>query len=138
MARRTVKIDLQARNAEVFLKLCEDIAEQNTALGVSSPLADGEFVNMTTFTDVVTRARQKREEALAHYAIAEAAMAESRHLIGTAAKQTSHTPGTLFYMTGIVKKLLLTLNHANPEALSLWGFNVVVRMVKNPGRRIKV
>ena len=36
-------------------------------------------------------------------------------------------------MAGIIKKLLLALNHANPEALGLRGFNVVVRLAKTQG-----
>ena len=137
MAKRTVQIKLETQKPEIFLKVCEDIVAQNTALGITSPFADGTLVNMANYAATVALARQKREEALEHYAIAEAAMAESRKLIGTGAGQTSLTPGTLFNLTGSIKKILLALNQVNPEALSLWGFNVVVRMAKNPGRRKK-
>ncbi len=92
---------------------------------------------MKDYADKVSRAGQKREEALEHYAIAEAAMFESRKIIGRAPGQSSNTEGTLFNLTASLKKILLVLNRTNPEALSLWGFDVVVGIAKNPGRRKK-
>jgi len=137
MGKRTVKAKLNTNKPDTFLKLCEDVVTYNNTLGATSPFADGEFVNMTDYADKVSRARQKREEALEHYAIAEAAMFESRKIIGRAPGQSSNTEGTLFNLTASLKKILLVLNRTNPEALSLWGFDVVVGIAKNPGRRKK-
>ena len=96
MARRTVTVNLQARKADKFLTLCNDVVEYNNTLGTLSPLADGSIVDMTAFADLSTRASDKRKKALKYYALAEAAMNESRVLIGTGSGQTVNTPGTLF------------------------------------------
>ena len=135
MARRTIKINLQARNPEKFLTLCDDIIEQNTSLGASSPLADGQLVDMSDFAVLATKARQHREKALEYYALAEAEMEESRRLIGINDGQTVTTPGTLFFFATRIKKWLLALSPVNPKELSPWGFNVVVGEAKNPKRR---
>ena len=135
MARRTIKITLKPQNSENFLELCQTLSEQNATLGAASPLADGSVTDMAAYNDLLTRASQKREEALELYAAAHAAMYESRVLIGTATGQTINTPDTLFYHTARIKKYLLVLNNENPEALSPWGFDVVVREARRPKRK---
>lgn len=137
MAKRTTKVKIKTNKPDHFLKLCEDIVEHNTELGASSPFASGDLVNMTDYAAKVSQARQLRTEAEEHCAIARAAMARSRVILGTNGGQTSTTPGTLINMTGNIRKILLALNTVNPEALSEWGFDVVVRVAKNPGRRKK-
>jgi len=135
MPRRVTIIEVKNRKPDTFIKLCQDIIDQNNALGALSPFADGTIVNMIAYQNLLNQARDKRQEALEHYALAQAAMFESRRLIGIANGQTVNTPGTLFAITTKIKKYLQMLNNTNPEALSLWGFNVVVRMAKNPGRK---
>jgi len=137
MAKRVTRIKLPIRDPETFLTLCEDIVEQNNELGATSPFAGDDLVNMTKYADRVTLARQKRTEALEHYAIAEAAMGHYRELVGIHKGQDIQTIGTLYNVTANIKKILLAINNVNPEALSLWGFDVVVRSAKNPGRRKK-
>ncbi len=137
MSRRLTRIKIEKRNPDEFLKLCQAIVDYNTLLGAASPFADGTIVIMTQYADRATRARQKREEALEHYAIAEAAMFESRQLMGDAPGQSVTTEGTLYNLTVNVKKLLLVLNRTNPEALSLWGFDVVVSTSKKTGPKKK-
>lgn len=65
-------------------------------------------------------------------------MYESRQLIGVAPGQTVLTEGTLYNQTINAKKILLVLNRTNPEALSPWGFDVVVRIAKKTGPKKKV
>jgi hypothetical protein len=137
MSRRTINVKVEPANSEKFLELCEAIIAHHTLLGAASPFADGTIVNMTNYTDRATRARQKREEALELYAAAEAAMYESRQLIGVAPGQTVLTEGTLYNQTINAKKILLVLNRTNPEALSPWGFDVVVRIAKKTGPKKK-
>lgn len=135
MARRTIKINLQARNPEKFLTLCDDIVEKNAELGASSPLADGQLLDMSDFAVLAAKARALREKALEHYAQAEAAMEESRRLIGINDGQTIDTPETLLFYVNRIKKWLLALSPVNPKELSPWGFNVVVGEAKNPKKR---
>jgi len=137
MGRRTITVKVNKDKPETFLTLCEDIVSQNNDLGAASPFADGDLVDMTVFADLVSRARAKREEALEYQAMAHAAMDYSRHLMGTQAGQTNDTPDTLINYALKIKKVLQVLNSENPEALSVWGFDVVVRVSKNPPKRKK-
>lgn len=135
MGRRTVRINLQTGNPEKFLELCKAIVEYNDALGASSPLASGDIIDMAAYSNTVAQAVEARERALELYAQAEAAMAQSRQLMGRAPGQSSTTPGTLYYSTLQIKKLLLVLETENPEALSPWGFDVVIRTAKSRGKK---
>jgi len=137
MSRRTTHVKVNPNLSKSFLELCEAIIARHNQLGAASPFADGSIINMTDYTDRATRARQKREEALELYAAAEAAMYESRQLIGATPGQTVLTEGTLYNQTINAKKILLVLNRQNPEALSPWGFDVVVRMAKKGGPKKK-
>lgn len=137
MARRTTTVKVKVNKPEDFLALCEALLAKHLALGAASPFAAGDLVDMAAFQNRLTQARQKRNEALQYYAMAEAAMAHSRHLIGSHTGQSSDTPGTLFNSTLNIKKILLALNTTNPEALSEWGFDVVVKLAKSPKRKKK-
>lgn len=137
MGKRTVTIKLSKANPEKFLTLLEDIVEQNTDLGPASPFASGDLVDMPAFAARVAAARAKRNEALQYYAQAEAAMDESRYLLGTAAGQKITTTGTCYNVSNRIKRILLSVHDDNPEELSLWGFDVVVREAKRPGRKKK-
>ncbi|MBK7147353.1 MAG: hypothetical protein IPH78_00695 [Bacteroidetes bacterium] len=137
MGRRTITVKVNKDKPDAFLNLCEDIVSKNNELGASSPFADGDLVDMAVFADLVSRARARREEALEYQARAKAAMDHSRHLMGTHAGQNNDTPGTLINYALKIKKVLQVLNSENPEALSVWGFDVVVRVSKNPPRRKK-
>jgi hypothetical protein len=135
MGRRTVRINLQTGNPDKFLELCKAIVEHNDALGASSPLASGDIIDMAAYSNTLAQAVEARESALELYARAEAAMAQSRQLMGMAPGQSSTTPGTLYNLTLQIKKLLLVLETENPEALSHWGFDVVIRMAKSRGKK---
>jgi hypothetical protein len=137
MARRSIKIKVRINKPDDFLALCEAVLKQHLALGAASPFAAGDLVDMAAFQSRLTQARQKRNEALQYYAMAEAAMAQSRHLMGSHTGQSSDTPGTLLNSTLNIKKILLALNTTNPEALSEWGFDVVVRLAKSPKSKKK-
>lgn len=137
MSRRTTQVKVRINKPDIFLKLCEDILEQHNEQGADSPFADGDLIDMTDYNERVTLARQERNKALEHYAIAETAMAKSRQLIGSEPGQYSTTPDTLISTTLNIKKILLALNTVNPEALSLWGFDVVVRIARSPKKKNK-
>lgn len=137
MAKRTVNVKIEIRKPDDFLTLCEAVLAQHLALGAASPFAGNNLVDMDAYQTRVIKAREKREEALQYYAMAEAAMAQSRHLIGSHTGQNSTTPGTLLNSTLNIKKILLALNTVNPEAVSEWGFEVVVRLAKSPKTKKK-
>ncbi len=68
MSRRTTKIKIRINKPDVFLKLCEDVIEQHNEMGVASPFADGDLVDMNDYNNRITLARQERNKALEHYA----------------------------------------------------------------------
>ena len=123
------------RQPEKLLTLSEEVVEHNTTLGAASPLANGDVVDMTEFSALVAEARKQRNLAEEYYAMAHVAMNESRVLLGMAAGQTVNTPDTVRYLLNKIKKILLVLNNENPEALSPWGFDVVVREARNRKRK---
>lgn len=137
MARRNIQIKIRINKPDDFLTLCEAVLAHHLALGAASPFAGNTLVDMDAYQTRVIKAREKREEALQYYAMAEAAMAQSRHLIGSHTGQNSTTPGTLLNSTLNIKKILLALNTVNPEAVSEWGFEVVVRLAKSPKSKKK-
>ena len=120
------------------MKTLEDIVERNTELGAASPFASGDIVDMAAFAAKVAAARAKREEALNHYAHAEAAMNESQSLLGTAAGQGILTTDTCLNYMNRIKRLLLIVNNRNPEGLTLWGFDVTVGVAKRRRKSKKV
>lgn len=138
MSRRTTVIKLSPTSPDQFLTLCEAVVKRNNILGPASPLAGDDMVDMTLFAQRTELARQKRERAIELYAEAETLMAESRNLIGIGHAQTSLTTGTLYYLILKVKKLLQAMYTDTPEELSVWGFNVVMKLAKPGGRKKKV
>lgn len=135
MSKRTTKVALYLRHPDKFIKLCQAVVEHNTALGAASPFATGDFVDMAAFAQTLTKASSARQKALELYAEAEAAMYESRQLMGFNKGQTATTAGTLYNQLCLIKKLLLVLETENPEALSVWGFDVTVKTAKARGKK---
>ncbi len=137
MARLTLQFKIQIRKPDTFLKLCEDIVAEHNELGAASPFAGGNLIDMPDFIDRVNLARKERNTAIEHYAIAEAAMARSRQLIGSMPGQYGTTPYTLLNYVLNIKKILLALNTVNPKALCVWGFEVVVRLARSSKKKKK-
>ncbi len=137
MSKRTIRIKLEVKNPNKFLKLCKNIVDYHLQQGVNSPFTGTMPVNMADYANLLNRATQKREEALEYYAKAEAAMQESRMLIGTDLGQTLNTGPSLYSLTNLIKRYLLVIYDSTPDTLSLWGFNVVIGTAKFIGRRKK-
>ena len=137
MAKRIVKVDLYRYSPEKLLKTLESVVARNTHLGPASPFTGGALVDMDAFADKVAAARAKRTEALEYYAKAEAAMNESQNLLGNAAGQSMLTTDTCLNYLGRIKRTLLVQHNKNPEALSLWGFDVKVGEAKSRRRKKK-
>lgn len=135
MSKRITKLNLPRFKPEKYLELCTKVKNYNTTLGAASPFADGSIVDMAEFNNLLSRANDARQKALDLYAEAEARMYESRQLMGFAKGQTSQTNGTLNYMLCKIKNLLLVLENENPEALSVWGFDVTIKTAKPRGKK---
>ncbi len=122
--KRTVTVDIPTDSPETFIQLCNYIIEQNTALGVASPLVGK--IDMATYTGNVATAETDFNTAATQRGIKEAKHGEALMLAGYGEGQSSETPGTLYYIITGMRDLLLVAYHNSPEELSLWGFNVIV------------
>ncbi len=121
--KRTVVVDIPVESPEVFIQLCEDIAEEHTNLGASSPL-NGKL-DMTFFTATTSQADINFTAAAAKRALSETKNAQAMEKAGYAPGQSSETPGTGYNLITNMRDLLLVAYSA-PKELSLWGFKVEV------------
>ena len=122
--KRTVKVELHDDSPENFLKLCADIVEQNTDLGISSQLTGK--INMVDFAASTTSAKADFDASAAQHTIAQIKNAQALEKTGYAPGQNSDTPDTGYYFITQVRNLLLVAYHDVPDELMAWGFKVVV------------
>lgn len=124
-ARKNVRIDIPNDNPALLLALAADIIARHTTLGAGSPLTGN--VDMTLFAGTVTSATTLLGEWETQRSLAQSKHNQALNIIGYGAGQTSQTVGTLYYDLNTVRDRLLQVNSGIEEALSEWGFEVVVR-----------
>ncbi|MFQ5335183.1 MAG: hypothetical protein ACE5DN_03815 [Flavobacteriales bacterium] len=134
MPRRNVKVDIPKNSPARMIELNKRIIERHEALGDDSPLKE---LPMARLKADMLQAEALRREAAALHARAEAINQKARTLLGIEIGQDSYTEGTVYNLDLRIRDLLLLLHSANEEALSTYGFNVVIRMSKMPKRRKK-
>lgn len=123
MARKTVRTEIPRSKPEDLLSLGDRIVEKHLELGAESPLKDANIVQLTAS---LTDAKGKRKESKKLKETSEKLMEASNVSLGTHKGQTSDTPGTaLFHIVGC-RDALLSHFRGNEEALSEFGFKVVV------------
>lgn len=120
--RTRVAYNIPVGNHDAFLDLADSIWDKHVADDVNSPLNG---LDMNTFDELRQSAREDRDAAKDADAEAQSQFGEADVLLGRAEGQNSRTPGTLYYMVLEVRDRLKIINDQNPEALSVWGFNVV-------------
>jgi hypothetical protein len=131
MARKTVRVDIPINRPDDLIKLAEDLKQQHDKPEAHSPLDPAEATAMSARA---TLAKQKRSAAADHQAQAQRLHEEASTLLGTAPGQTSQTPDTLHHdLTGF-RDALLVEHRGTEEALSAYGFNVVVGTAASPTR----
>jgi hypothetical protein len=126
MPKKTVRAKIPVGHPEKLSDLVKDVWKRHENLGASSPFHGSTIINMTRYEQLKNEAIEKRERALELYAEAQALMEESRKAFGTDIGQTINTPNTLYFMLNNIKHMLLVEHKGNEEALSPWGFNVVI------------
>jgi hypothetical protein len=131
MSRKNVKVDIPVYQPDKLITLCEDVYRKHTALGDASPLLE---MDMVGFNAQLTLAKSKRDTSREQRRQSESTMQESDVALGTAIGQTSETPGTMYNRITLVRDELLVSYTGNEEALSEWGFNVVISE-SVPGKR---
>lgn len=137
MARKTIRVDIPAKQPNDFSKLLADIWAKHTALGGNSPLINFPKVNMTTYNTLRGNADTKRAQAIALHQQAENVNEQADLIFGRGKGQSAQTPNTLYNMITLIRDLLLVQNAGNEEALSEWGFKVVVGTAKSPKQKPK-
>ncbi|MES2619898.1 MAG: hypothetical protein V4615_03525 [Bacteroidota bacterium] len=126
MPKKTIRIAIPTSHPDKLEELVADVWEQHLKLGASSPLAGSVIINMTRYEELKTEALEKRELARKLHAQANALTEQSRNAFGVGMGQSITTPDTLYHELDKIKRILLVAHSGNEEALSEWGFNVVV------------
>lgn len=136
MARRTLKVRVPVGNTEEFSKLLNDIRKQHLLLGEGSPLNGDTSIDMAAFIDSLEVADDLKDEGDLLKAQSEEKIQQAKNIYGTSKGQGVETPGTLYNKCDVIKKKLLLKYRGNEEALSSFGFDVVIGLAK--GRKAKV
>ena len=123
MARKTVRVDVPINSPDAMIKLAEDIKKQHDKPTANSPL---KAERVEAMGERSASAKTKRAKADELEAEAGQLRNEADTLIGTAPGQTSETLNTLHNDITGFRDALLVENRGNEEALSQYGFNVVV------------
>ena len=137
MARKTVKVKIPLQQPVDFSILLKAVWTKHTASGNSSPLNAFTKVNMTTYNTQRTNADAKHGQATELHAQAENLNEQADMIFGRGEGQTIETPNTLYNMISLIRNYLLVQNAGNEEALSEWGFKVVIDTAKSPVRKPK-
>ena len=131
MARRTVRVDIPIFAPDKLITLCEKAIEKHTALEKNSPLKQSD---MDLFSSQVAAGKSLHDQANKMHASAETIMEQARIKLGINEGQTVQTPGTAYFLITKIRDTLLAEHKGAEEALSEYGFNVVVGSVTPKGK----
>ncbi len=135
MARKTVRINVPLGNPDELVVLAESIQTKHTELKDKSPLKGLPDFDLDAFAENVSEAEQQRSSAKEFERKAQEANGRASTLIGVAPGQTQNTNGTLLFGITQIRDFLAAINKGNEEALSGWGFDVVVGQAKSRTRK---
>ena len=135
MARRTVKIEIPIKDPDKFRKLLDDIQKEHVRLAANSPLNNQNKVVMATFDANRQQAGTYRDQAKDLHEEAENINEQAETIYGRDKGQGITTPGTLYRDVNELKKVLVSFHSSNEEALSQYGFNVVIGTARSPKRK---
>ena len=128
MARRTVRIDIPRNSVDEMLKLMKQVIKQDALAPASKKL---NAAMITAMQAVVNSADPIRVEAKDFEAQAQTKNQKARQILGIDKGQAITIVGTGLNLVNKAKKNLLDGNENNEEALSQYGFTVVVGTAKN-------
>jgi hypothetical protein len=123
MSKKTVRVKLHRKSPDKLLKLLTQIKAKHNELGAASPLDPAEVAAIDA---IVTAAKPKYEQAKTLAAQAQSLNEQVRVSLGIGKGQTVNTEGTGLYLIAGVRDQLLNVHRTNEEALSMYGFNVVI------------
>jgi hypothetical protein len=131
MARKTVRINVPLGNPDDLVSLAETIHAKHAELKDKSPLKALTELDMDAFGDNVTEAEEQRTNAKDFERKAQEANGRAAGLIGVGPGHNQNTKGTLLFGVTQIRDFLSAVNKGNEEALSGWGFDVVVGQAKS-------
>ena len=129
MARKTVRVDIPTSSPETLMSLGQSIVKKHTADGDASPLDNDK---MTKLGAALGIAVPQNQAALDADGVAQKARQLRDQALGVADGQTVYTKDTGLNLVTYARDLLLVENEGQEEALTAYGFNVVVGSAKNP------
>ena len=129
MARKTVRVDIPTGSPETLMSLSQSILKKHAADGDASPLDNDK---MTKLSASLAVAVPQNQAALDADAVAQKARQTRDQALGVADGQTVYTKDTAMNLVTYARDLLLVENEGQEEALTAYGFNVVVGSAKSP------
>ncbi len=129
MARKTVRVDLPDGSPDDFIVLGNAILKKHLKDGASSPLDNDKMLKLAAVLAVAGPQNQAAKDA---DAVAQSARQVRDGALGLADGQTAYTKDTGLNLVTYARDQLLVTNEGAEEALTAYGFNVVVGSAKNP------
>jgi hypothetical protein len=121
---KAIRVIIPQNKIEKTLKLCNRIVAKNTADGAASVLND--VIDMVTFAGNVGIANTKRNDAAVKEASAQKKYEKATNNCGLGKGQHKDVKFTVVWYVRQIRDLLLIVHDGNEEALSEYGFNVVI------------
>ena len=129
MARKTVRVDVPTSSPEALISLGQAILKKHTADGDASPLDNDKMVRLQAALNIAV---PQNQAALDADGVAQTARQVRDQALGVADGQTVYTKDTGLNLVTYARDELLVENEGQEEALTAYGFNVVVGSAKNP------
>ena len=134
MSRKTVRIELPDGRPDDLIILGKKLTDKHTELGASSPLDE---TRMTKLAAALGIAGQNNDAAKTADGVAQKARQVRDTALGMASGQNAQTKDTVLYLVTKSRDELLLAHEDNEEALTEFGFTVVVGTAKAPTRKPK-
>jgi hypothetical protein len=129
MARKTVRVDIPTGSPDDLIKLGQAIEAKHQKDGAASPLDADKMTKLAAALAIADPQNQAAKDA---DAVAQKARQVRDQALGMADGQTAYTKDTAMNLVTYARDQLLVTNEGAEEALTAYGFNVVVGSAKNP------
>jgi hypothetical protein len=134
MSRKTVRVDIPTGSPDDMIVLGKKIKEKHDKDGAASQL---DTKKMTALGVALGLAESKNKDAKDADAAAQLARQARDLALGVANGQSAQTKDTALNLVTYARDQLLINNEGTEEALSGYGFNVVIGSAKSPVRKAK-
>jgi hypothetical protein len=129
MARKTVRVDVPTNKPNSLITLGQSIMLKHTKDGAASPLDKDKMAKLAAVLAIAVPQNQAAKDA---DGVAQKARQVRDGAMGTADGQTASTMDTGLNLINYARDQLLLTNEGAEEALTGYGFDVVVGSAKAP------